>query len=416
MTKDARYDSSKIDINELLSKNRRESKIHSTPQVAPQGEAKQTGQTRLPPQAMIRRLSVGEYVAVASMLFASVVLFLLSLPKILYNLTTDFQPLDFLLHVFYLMLGIGTFSGALLLLRKETYLEHLADETFEDVVYQRLEPVLKDVSEVQIDLQEVRSQLHLMNLNLEKLQSRREQAGEHHAAVTVTTNYIKYIILVNITLAVFLFMLTYPLSYIPYAVTLIYLLWWAVITAEHRLWSLDAAWLWIFIPILTLPVYTIIMSAYLLDYQLFGSLFLGSLFLGLVIYIAAYYTWANYLLRGILPPELDAAVQEIKKRLQQQKQQHRKKQTPIVQERISLLNLEHIDVDLLRTALISLACLFFAVVWFGYALEHQLIGGAGWQTLGITDFHWRPLYSYGLSLLGILLLALTVIIARGQKT
>jgi hypothetical protein len=278
------------------------------------------------------------------------------------------------------------------------------------VVYQRLEPVLRDVSEVQVDLQEVQSQLHMMNLNLEKLHSKKVLTSASVPADTTNLNYIKYIILINVTLAIFLFMLTYPLSYIPYAVTLIYLMWWVVITTEYKLWSQDASWVWVFLPILLLPIYTIIMSAYLLDYQLFGSLFIG-----LVLYITAYYSWATYLVKGILPLEIDTAVQDIKKRFETQQKQETTPRTQLIHKPNLPTQLTRLDKSTLRTTLISLACILFAVVWFGYALEHQLIGEANWQTIGIENFHWKSLYSYALSIAGILLLLLTLTISRGQN-
>jgi hypothetical protein len=398
MSREERYGSSKINITELLGKHKKPSKIKSL-DIAP----KATETSKAPAQHEIRSLSFNEYVAIASMLFASIILFLTSLPKIIHNLTTDFQPLSFLLNTFYLALALGTLAGALLLLKKETQLEHIADETFDEVIYQRLEPVLRDISEFQVDLEEVKTQLHLINLNFEKLQSKKEAV-----AARPDYNYIKYIILVNVTLAAFLFMLTYPLSYIPYAVTLIYILWWAVLTAENRLWSIDEAWMWIFIPIIILPIYTIVMSAYLLDYQLFGSLFLG-----LTIYVIAYYLWTAYLVKGTLPPEIDEAIREIKKQLETQKQKTAKPQRTPMKQLLPHVTL-NINTQALKNTLVASACILFAIVWFGYALEHQLIGEANWQTLGIKNFHWQSTYSYILSLTGILLLAITVAIARGK--
>ena len=174
------------------------------------------------------------------------------------------------MNLLYFILGIGSLAGAFLVLKKETHLEHIADDTFDEVVYKRLEPVLRDVADVQVGLTDVHSQLEMMNLNLEKIGKAKETVTRQiplEAAPAQTSMYIKYVVLINITLATFLFMLQYPLEYIPYAVTIVYIIWWAVITAEFKLWNVESVWMWVFGPILVLPVYTIIMNAYLRDYQ-----------------------------------------------------------------------------------------------------------------------------------------------------
>ncbi len=344
------------------------------------------------PDSFIRHLSSAEYAAVISMVVASLYLLLSSFFPILYNLTSSFDPMDFLKNLFYFTVGLGTLSGVSFLLRKETYLEHIADETFERVIYHRLEPVLADVAHVQVGLSGVQNQLEMMNRNLETLSRKGLTAPEisHQPAY-----HVKYIVLINLTLAVFLFMLQYPLGYVPYAVTLIYIIWWSVITAEYRLWNLDAVWTWIFVPVLVLPVYTIAMNSYLQDYQLFGSVFIG---LGL--YTVSYYSWCSYIAKGVLPFDLEDAVRSVREKIEITKVQPEN----LFQKPEMAFSLKMPSKIQAGRNMILLAVMLFGVTWFGYAIQHALIPNISWEMVGLKGFVWSASYTYVLNLLGLLLI------------
>ncbi|MBU4373942.1 MAG: hypothetical protein KJ714_05775, partial [Euryarchaeota archaeon] len=205
-------------------------------------------------------------------------------------------------------------------------------------------------------------------------------------------------VLINITLATFLFMLQYPLEYIPYAVTIVYIVWWAVITAEFKLWNVESVWIWVFVPILILPVYTIIMNAYLRDYQMFGSLFIG-----LVIYVFIYYSWCSNMVRGVLPFDLHIALAELKKKLKEKPEEEPKKPS-ISMPRIELkmpfkLNLYHPGISMVIGSIV-----LFASAWFGFSIQNGYIPNVTWDALGLNGFVWKPLFSYALTFIGMILL------------
>ncbi len=344
--------------------------------------------------AFIRHLSSAEYAAVISMVVASIYLILTSFFPILYNLTSSFDPIDFLKNLFYFTIGIGTLSGVSFLLRKETHLQHMADETFERVIYHRLEPVLADVAEVQVGLEGVQNQLDMMNRNIEML-SKKETPAAAPASLNQTSYHTKYIVLINLTLAVFLFMLQYPLGYVPYAITVIYIIWWAVITAEFKLWSADAVWTWIFVPVLVLPVYTIAMNSYMSDYQLFGSLFI---FLGL--YAFSYHSWCTYMMKGVLPFDIQDAIRSAQEKFESAKEQPR----AMLQNPEISINLQMPSKNQVGRNMILLAIILFCLTWFGYAIQHSLIPNMSWELIGLKGFVWPASYTYFLNILGILLM------------
>lgn len=401
MEKDAgRYTSKRINIASLLTKEG----TNAGKQLnldALLGTRSAATPTVTPPlhvgEKEVRHASPGEYIVVISMILTSLYLLVTSFFPLVYNIVTSFEPVNFLMNLFYFTLGIGSLAGALLILKKETHLEHIADDTFDKVVYTRLEPVLRDVAQVQVGLTDVHSQLEMMNLNIEKIQHVREKDIPVAQAVPAQGSmYVKYVVLINITLATFLFMLQYPLEYIPYAVTVIYIVWWAVITQEFKLWNVETVWMWVFVPILILPVYTIIMNVYLRDYQMFGSLFIGLCF-----YIIAYYSWCSNLVRGVLPFDLHIALQDFKKKMQENPPDK-----AIAMPRVDLKIPLKINLHQLGISMVMASIVLFASAWFGYSIEHGLIPNVTWKTIGFEGFSWKPLYSYALTFLGMLLLGL----------
>ena len=401
MEKDtARYRSKRIDIGSLL--NREEAyvskKLDLDNLLGRHRTVKAPVSRDVRKEREVRHLSPGEYIVVISMILTSLYLLVTSFFPLVYNIVTSFEPVNFLMNLFYFILGIGSLAGAFLVLKKETHLEHIADDTFDEVVYKRLEPVLRDVADVQVGLSDVHTKLEMMNLNIEKIGQARERHVAVAAAPAQTSMYVKYVALINITLATFLFMLQYPLEYIPYAVTVIYIIWWAVITQEFKLWNMESVWMWVFIPILILPVYTIIMNAYLRDYQMFGSLFIGLCF-----YVIIYYSWCSNMVRGVLPFDLHIALADFKKKLKE-KPVEEKQKIPVLTPRIELkmpfkISLYHVGISMVTGSIV-----LFASAWFGFAIQNGLIPNVTWEVLGLNGFAWKPLYSYALTFLGMVLL------------
>ena len=412
MEKDsARYRSTKINISSLL--NHEEERANQLNLSAILGSRDETRTTKKPfiledrENREVRHLSPGEYIVVISMVITALYLMVTSFFPLVYNIVTSFEPVNFLMNLFYFILGIGVLSGAFLVFKKETHLEHVADDTFDEVIYKRLEPVLRDVAEVQVGLTGVHNTLEMMNINLEKMGTEKEPATSpiqqtmSVEAPAQTNMYLKYVVLINITLATFLFMLQYPLEYIPYTVTVLYLVWWAVITGEFKLWNVEPVWMWAFVPILILPVYTIIMNAYLRDYQMFGSLFIG-----LVAYVILYYSYCTNMVRGVLPFNLHIALREFKEKLQEKTEETQDKglktgeSLPRMELKMPInLNLYQIGIYLVIGSIV-----LFAAAWFGFSIENGLIPNVTWEAFGMEQFAWESLYSYTLTFIGILLL------------
>lgn len=417
MENNPRYYSRKIDLGELLENDTNANKkkfdltgLFENPIPIEKNVPEKEYINRNEPYYITRKHVVGyrspkEYAAMISMIIASVYLILISFFPLVYNFTSSFEPIDFLKNLLYFIAGIGTMAGVFYYLQKDTYLRHVADETFERIIYQRLEPVLKDVAEIQVGINGVQGQLEMMNLNIGALANKKEKASIRTS--NQMTYYIKYIVLINITLAVFLFMLQFPFGYIPYIVTILFIIWWINITAEYKLWNVEIAWTWVFFPIIVLPIYTIIMNAYLEDYQLFGSLSLG-----LCIYIISYYSWCSYIVKGVLPFDLQDVISNIREKNPEEKGSIIEKiRYPELNLKLNALSRHNIAMGLI---LVSIS--LFAITWFGYAIQHDLIPNINWETIGMEGFEWRSSNTYIVNLFGILLIFIGFKMLKPVKT
>ncbi len=393
MDEKERYGSKHLDLSELLGDSiEKKNELDIGSLIGASGKKIEKRHER--PSSTVQT-SPRVYLAVVLMILASIYLLIISFFPLVYNFTVSFDSMNFLINLFYFMLGVGTMIGALLLLKRETSMHYMADEIFDSVIYSRLEPVLEDVAGVQVNLEDVEKKIDMMNLNIQRLDKKREPAGAAQAAAPADIyNYVRYFILINMTLAAFLFMLQFPLGYTPYAVTLMYIIWWVFITLEYRLWNVESSWVWVFVPTLTLPVLTIIMSGYLRDYQLFGLTFLG-----LVVYVFAYYSWCSYMVRGILPFGLHTAMKDIAEKLK--KTVEARKLAEKSEKRQLGLQLITFNTGI---AFILFSILLFGIVLLAYAIQNSLISNVSWESIGLSGFVWKSTYSYVLQILGFFLL------------
>jgi hypothetical protein len=103
----------------------------------------------------------------------------------------------------------------------------------------------------------------------------------------------KVLVVIVFTFSALIFVVEYPLGIVHYFVLVIYLIWWALITSEYKLFNDKTAWVWALAPIMTVPVGGII-----LDAAWGPNIMIGILFFILFFYIYFYYSWAAYVTVG----------------------------------------------------------------------------------------------------------------------
>lgn len=261
-------------------------------------------------QARKTGISLPERFGVFSMILASIYLIYESIFPIIFNLTGDFDKSDFIANLIIFAIGIGVLYGTIVFIRRTALYTQSIDLIFEDI-YPKIEPVLQEVASVQVDLEMMSGRLDTINTNIEHLKKQAQtpdrgggvgtgtSTGTDVAVGTSVTTFLHLVMLVNITLGVFIFLLQYPRWYVPYVLTLMYVIWWIAVTAEYDLWKISKSWTWVLVPILIVPTVSIVTDILAGSYML-----LAWMAIGLVAYTSAYYLWGRYLVHGILPYDL----------------------------------------------------------------------------------------------------------------
>ena len=257
-------------------------------------------------------------IAVVVLLTVGLFYLVSSIFQITYVFTDEFDSLIFLREITQISVGAILIYGAVRFIRKNTYLERIVDNMFEDIIYDRFEPVLRDIAEVQVGYDSVSTQIKSLNYSINDLKKSIEFAPsggayQYQAQDTSTSaslrrvyNLFTYVVLLNVTLAVYMFMIYYPQWYIPYLSPLLFVMWWVVITYEFNQWDNSSAWMWVFAPILILPIYTMVFGLLTSTNQMFAIMYLA---LGL--YAITYYTWSMYNSSGTLPFGLHKKLEDI---------------------------------------------------------------------------------------------------------
>jgi hypothetical protein len=248
-----------------------------------------------------------EKLSIACILFSSIYLIYTSYYPVMDALSgKKFEQQYLITNLAILLIGTGAFFGGVNLAKRSIIMDRLIDMGFETGIYTRLEPVLKEISGSQIALYRMEDQMKNMNINIDRLGNRSVQlkiGNESTFGIDLLAEimrFLRYVLLMNITLAAFIFLMTFTRSYTPVLLTILYVIWWLEISYEYNLWHRSSAWIWVFIPLLLIPVTTILGDIF------FGSeILIGGMGIGLVIYATAYYSWSKYIIQGTLPFDLN---------------------------------------------------------------------------------------------------------------
>ena len=242
-------------------------------------------------------LTVPEKFGAFCVLCASVYLIAISVFPVMYNLTGEFERNDFIFNAILLLIGTGSLFGSIQFIKKSILFEQLLDLGFEKGIYARLEPILNDIVESQVSMNDVAAQLKYMNTNIDRMQKRVHNPGSEVVSVREEIfRFLRLVLLINVSLAVFIYLLRAYGAILPYAMAMLFVLWWAEITFEFRMWKNSWVWAWVFVPVLTIPITTI-----LADLLYGDAILVAAMSVVLIIYVAVYYTWSRYLVERTLP-------------------------------------------------------------------------------------------------------------------
>jgi hypothetical protein len=228
-----------------------------------------------------------------SVVVASIYLIYIAFPEVVSILTSEFVLERFILYFILLIIGIGALFGGFVMARHVIIYSRLFDTTFEKEIYSRLEPAFAEVGNVKADLHEMSERMERMNLNITRLEKETKNATTMGAVAVGTNGTVRYMFLMVLSLGVFFFVLRYPGDFVPYALTAMFLVWWAGITGDFRIWKVSMAWSWAFFAVIVIPI-----TAILVDIIYGIGFTTGMIGIALTLFALSYYTWARYYVEG----------------------------------------------------------------------------------------------------------------------
>ncbi len=205
----------------------------------------------------------------------------------MYNDFSTGKSFEYLMtDIVFFVFGVVLTGGALRIYKKLITLSTIADDLFEELVFTRLRPVLEEVAYNTVELSEVKAELEKLTKKVDSLESFKAQTG----FVGDVSFYMRTIIVSFVYVCSYLLMLNYYTDYTPYLFVVLYIIWWAFITREFKLFSRFEAWLVMGIPVLIVPAMSIVIQNLLGIPTLMGIIFSTSL-----LYAYMYYLYAKEL-------------------------------------------------------------------------------------------------------------------------
>ena len=186
--------------------------------------------------------------------------------------------------------------------KKGVITDVLIDTAFQEGVYSRLEPLVENIAQSHVDTNIILDRMSNLDLKVENIMKERytrdlKTLNEPVAVGTSIKFAIKSIFLIVVTMAGFMFLVNFNLGNItPYAILLLFIIWWVFITNEYNLWKESSAWTMVFLPILVIPVIVMLLGN-LLNY----NVMMATLYLSVGLYTFIYYIWAVYVSTGSMP-------------------------------------------------------------------------------------------------------------------
>jgi hypothetical protein len=171
-------------------------------------------------------------------------------------------------------------------------MEMMVNSAFEHGLYSKLEPVLLSIANVGVDIKNINNKMDILSFKLEEMKMGNEMQGNVHSRNLT----IKSIFMLNISLAVIVFLSMNPMSGTHYILAVVYLAWWLLLTSEFKLFNNKKAWNFCFGIIILIPISTILLNS------IFNMrVMMAVLFSGIAVFAIFYYIWCNLITKGELP-------------------------------------------------------------------------------------------------------------------
>lgn len=249
-----------------------------------------------------QNISVLERIGAVGTLIAAIFVVAFSIFSLVIDLIVEFNLAGVIVDLLFLGLGFITGYFSFRSFGKTLYYERMINFAFEEGMYKRIEPILRKVAEVSVDLEDIENHLDLVDKKVqtvleEQVNAQKSVEVEKKIALGTSIGFaIKAILLVVVTMSAFSLMMYTPTGQVHYITLIFYLLWWLLISSEFKLYDRNTALMVLVAPILLVPVGVMTLDAFM---QINSTI--AIFYAGLGLYALLYYLWAVYETKGTLP-------------------------------------------------------------------------------------------------------------------
>ncbi len=240
---------------------------------------------------------------------------ILSLASLYNDLSTEKSPEYYVIDFLFFALSLILIGGGIRLYKRMLAYEALTDVVLDELLYDRLKPLLEQVAFSTAEMDEVKTKLSKIESEIRNIEEKVVKAPEAPSETLVVrkvTFYVKTIMVAMFFFGFYLFMVNFILPYEVFLYVILYIIWWAFITSEFNIFDRMDAWIILCIPILIVPSAAIVLDA------VFGIVTARVVvFWTAILYAYLYYRYAKKI--AVLPKEeewdFSAKAREIVKRI-----------------------------------------------------------------------------------------------------
>ncbi len=205
-----------------------------------------------------------EKVVIAFITLLGFVILLLSLISLYNDLSSGRPPQYYVVDFLFFAFGLLLVGGGLRLYKRVLAYEALTDVVLDELLYDRLKPLLEQVAFSTAEIDEVKAKLSEIESEIRNMEEKVVKAPEIPAEEIVMrriTFYVKTVMVAMFFFGFYLFLINFVLPYEVFLYVVLYVIWWAFITGEFNLFDRMDAWIILCLPILIVPSAGIILNA-----------------------------------------------------------------------------------------------------------------------------------------------------------
>ncbi len=168
----------------------------------------------------------------------------------------------YLVDLFFFFLGILITAGGFRLYRRIVAYEVLTEVAVEEILHEKLRPVLEQIAFTTAEMDEIKSRLDAIASEIRSMEEKVTKAPESPAGSLVLSKiafYVKTMMFTLFFFGIYLFLVNFILPYEPFIYVALYAVWWVFITSEFKLFNRTEAWVVLCIPILIVPTAAIVL-------------------------------------------------------------------------------------------------------------------------------------------------------------